>query len=221
MHPQLQTHEHTDMSASYCLFVYIGKPLNSVCCAYYEDLPKQELSPHSAHTEEQADWLEMQQVTAAMGLVKKLPGRQGPPDPPPVLSAGWAAAAGKRGRDQTGRREEQGWEDRREGRGGELSRWSRESRRKAQRDIAASQHSDNHLAIIRERARQRDKEKIKQETHRRQNRGRWISTMGRWYHWWNLKVGAPYVTLWCFFKSYLTHLSRVSHMNLIILMADD
>lgn len=87
MHPQLQTHEHTDMSASYCLFVYIGKPLNIVCCAYYEDLPKQELSPHSAHKEEQADWLEMQQVTAAMGLVKKLPGRQGPPDPPPVLSA--------------------------------------------------------------------------------------------------------------------------------------
>lgn len=64
-----------------------ANPLNSVCCAYYEDLPKQQLSPHSAHTEEQADWLEMQQVTAAMGLVKKLPGRQGPPDPPPVLSA--------------------------------------------------------------------------------------------------------------------------------------
>lgn len=23
--------------------------------------------------------------------------------------------------------------------------------------------------------------------------------MGRWYHWWNLKVGAPYVILWWFF----------------------
>lgn len=155
-----------------------ANPLNSVCCAYYEDLPKQELSPHSAHTEEQADWLEMQQVTAAMGLVKKLPGRQGPPDPPPVLSADERRQQEREGEIKRGG-EEQGWEDRREGRGGELSRWSRESRRKAQRDVAASQHSDNHLAIIRERARQRDKEKIKQETYRRQNRGRWNKHNGQ------------------------------------------
>lgn len=48
-------------------------------------------------------------------------------------------------------------EERREGRGGELSRWSRESRRKAQQDTAASQHSDNHLTIIRERENQTDR----------------------------------------------------------------
>ena len=65
-------------------------------------------------------------------------------------------AAGKRGKDHTGRSEEQRGEDRREGRGGELSWWSGKSRRKAQQDIAASEHSDNHLATIRDRETDRE-----------------------------------------------------------------
>lgn len=64
----------------------------------------------------------------------------------------------KRGRDQTGRREKQRGEDRREGRGGELSRWNRKRGRKAQQDLTASQHSDNHLPIISERERETDRE---------------------------------------------------------------
>lgn len=82
-------------------------------------------------TQRGASWLaRMQQVTAAMWLVRKLPGRPGPPNPPPVLSTDErqeGEAIKQRGERSRG--------DRREGRGRELSWWRRRSRRKAQQDI--------------------------------------------------------------------------------------
>lgn len=82
--------------------------------------------------------------------MRKLPGTPGLPDPPPVLSADERWGGKKRGRDQTGRKEEQRGEDRRQGRGGELGQCRRKCGRRAQRDVAASRHSDYHLAIIRQ-----------------------------------------------------------------------
>lgn len=68
-----------------------------------------------------ASWLaRMQQVTEAMGLVRKLPGRLGPPDPPPVLSAQeqWQESAWREIN-----REKRGGEGRRKERRGPELKW--------------------------------------------------------------------------------------------------
>lgn len=142
--------------------------------------PAEKVSPHSAHREEQADRLRMQQVTAAMWSVRELPGRPGPPDPPPVLSAD--AQQQQEGESQIKQR---GAEGRKEERG------KRRSVKQAggegaggKNDNTSSQHSGNHSAIIRE-GDTRDREKDKGE----------ISTMGRWRFWWNQKVSAPRVSV--------------------------
>lgn len=92
------------------------------------------------------------QVRAAMGLVRKLPGIRGPPGPPPVLSVDEQVGEERNGRRGVANGKERGAErcgqKRGKGRRVKPVEWKVSAQSAAGR---LSQHSHNHLAIIRGR----------------------------------------------------------------------
>lgn len=138
-------HTDTREPGSAQIFVSPTSHFDATKRVWTSEGPTEEASPHSAHREEQADRLRMQQVTAATPSVRELPGRPGPPGPPPGLSGSGGEGGGTDQGGEEKRGQERGKRWRVKQVGGEEARRGGGAWRHA-----PSQHSDYHSAIIRE-----------------------------------------------------------------------